>query len=107
MPKKEKKPDVFKEVADKIWPKTKKELEKMAENAKKMLAKGEEHLRDWSEKGIEKTKKLSLSLKREQMYYALGKLSATTPMTQWRANKKISAAVKEIKGLDKQIKKIK
>ncbi len=107
MAKKEKKPDSFQEVVDKIWPKTKKELEKMAENAKKMLAVGEEHLKDWSEKGIEKTKKLSLSLKREQMYYMLGKLSATTPMTKWRTTKKISSVVKEIKELDKQIKKIK
>jgi len=107
MAKKAQKPDTFKEVVDKIWPKTKKELEKMAENAKKMLAKGEEHLRDWSEKGIEKTKKLSLSIKREQMYYTLGKISATTPATKWRASKKISSTLKEIKELDRQIKKIK
>ena len=103
MPKK----DTIKEIVDKIWPKTKKELEKGGENAKKMLAKGEEYLKDFSEKGLEKTKKISLSLQKEKMYYVLGKAIASTAMTKWRTNKKITSTIKEIKEIDKQIKKIK
>ncbi len=101
------KKDVFKEVVEKIWPRTKKELESGMEQAKKMLVKGEEYLKEVSEKGIEQTKKISLSLRREKLYYDLGKRSASTAVSRWKDNSKISALVKEIKELDRQIKKIK
>ncbi len=96
----------FKDVVDKVWPKTKKELEKAIESAKKYLVKGEGYLKDVSEKGIEQTKKMSLSLKREKLYRDLGKVAADTAMTKWKTTKKITALVKEIKELNKQIKKI-
>ena len=101
------KKDTLKEVVDKIWPKTKQELEKGVENAKTMLAKGEKHLKDFSEKGIERTKKISLSLKKEKLCYSLGKLVAANPVSKWKSDEKINSLVKEIKDIDKQIKKIK
>jgi len=103
----QKKKDPLKEIVDKVWPKTKKELEKGMKNAKVMLTKGEKYLKDVSDKGIEKTKKLSLSLKREKLFYDLGKAAATTANNKWTGSKKIQTALKEIKDLSRQIKKIK
>ncbi len=99
------KKDPFKEVVDKIWPKAKKELEKDIEAALKLLAKGKGHLKDISDKSIEKTKTLSLGIKKEKLYYKLGKLTANTPKCHWKDTQKINSLVKEIKDIEKSIKK--
>lgn len=99
--------DMWKETVDKVWPKTKKELEKAVENAKVMLNKGETYLKTVSEKGLEKTKQLSLNLKKEKLHYELGKVVATTVSSTWTENKRIAALLKEIKSIDKQIAKLK
>ncbi|MCK4917318.1 MAG: hypothetical protein KAI91_05895 [Candidatus Omnitrophica bacterium] len=100
------KKDPLREVVDKIWPKTKKELEKDVEGALKLLSKGKEHLMNISDKSISKTKKISLGFKKEKLYYKLGKLTANTPKTQWKDTQKISLLIKEIKEIDKSMKKI-
>ncbi len=102
-----KKKDPLKEIAEKVWPKTKKELEKGMKSAKEMLNKGEKYLKDVSDKGREKTKKLSLTLRREKLFYDLGKAAATTVKTKWNSSKKIQSVLTEIKNLTAQIKKIK
>ncbi|MBU1112293.1 MAG: hypothetical protein KKH93_00255 [Candidatus Omnitrophica bacterium] len=102
-----KKNDGLKEMLDKIWPKTKKELEKGIVEAKKMLGKGEKYLKQVSERGVIKTKKLSLGLKKEKLYYDLGKALAKTQASEWPANRKISSLLGQIKNLDQQIRKIK
>lgn len=97
----------LKKVFDKLWPQAKKEVDKGVKNAKKMLAKSEKYLKELSEKGASQTKKLSLSIKREKAYYDLGKAVSSTPSTKWKTSRKISALITEIKGLDKDIAKIK
>ena len=97
----------FKDVVNKVWPKTKKELEKAIENAKKYLAKGEEYLKEVSEKGIKQTKKLCINLKREKFCHDLGKAVAVTAMGKWKTSKKITALIEKIKELNRQIKRIK
>ncbi|MBD3264506.1 MAG: hypothetical protein GF375_05345 [Candidatus Omnitrophica bacterium] len=97
----------FREVMDRLWPRTRKELEKGMENAKTMLNKGEKYLRDISERGAEKTKRISLMVQREKVYYNLGKTVAGTPASKWPSTKKIKDLVKEAKSLSKQIKAIK
>ena len=97
----------FKDVVEKIWPKTKKELEKIRENAKSLINKGESYIKTLSEKSAERTKKISLSLKKEQLYYKLGKQLVQLPKSKWNSNKKINDLVKEIKAIDKIIRKIK
>ena len=94
----------LKKVVDKFWPRTKKELEKASKNAKVLLAKGEKYLKGVSEKGVQHTKKISLSLKREKLYYNLGKTIAATASGDWKSNKKISEYLNAVKKLDKQIK---
>ena len=97
----------FDEIKKKVWPNTKKELEKGMKEAKKMLDKGETYLRNVSEKGVDQTKKISLNLKKEQLCYQLGKALAAAPKTQWSKNKKVEKLVKTIHGIDKDLKKIK
>ena len=96
----------FQEVTKDIWPNTKKELEKMMKNAKKMLDKGEAHLKNLSEKSINQTKKISLRLQKEKIYYDLGKTAADTPNSKWKTTKKINNLLSNIKQIDKEIKKL-
>jgi len=103
----QKKKEFLKEAFDKVWPQAKKELDKGVKNAKKMLAKSEKYLKELSEKGVAQTKKVSLSIKREKAYYDLGKAISAVPSTKWKDSRKISSLVKEIKGLGKDISKIK
>ena len=107
MAEKKHKKESLKEVVDRLWPKTKQELEKAVENTKKLIGKGEEYVKVMSEKSAEQTKKLSLSFKRERLYYTLGKAVAKTAQGKWSMSKKINRMVKEIKDTDKEIKKIK
>tara|TARA_Y100000031_G_C7988480_1_gene278014 strand:+ start:225 stop:539 length:315 start_codon:yes stop_codon:yes gene_type:complete len=102
-----KKKDVFRDVVDKVWPKTKKELEKGFANLKKTLSRSEKQLKELSDKGVKKTKKISLGLKKEKLYYDLGKLVASGTAIKSSKNTKIVSIVKKIKDLDKQIKSIK
>jgi len=99
------KKDPLKEKIENIWPMAQKEIEKGIENAKKMIAAGEKYLKELSEKGIEKTKKTSFALKREKLYYDLGKAVASTSPDKYKTNKKITKLTKEIKKIDKEIKK--
>lgn len=99
--------DKFKDVIDKLWPKTKKELEKAIENTKELINKGEKRLKVVSEKSINHTKKLSLGLKKEKLYYNLGKEAAYLSKSKWANNKKIGELISEIKGIDREIKKLK
>ncbi len=98
---------LLKEVAEKIWPKTKKELEKAIDNARKIIDKGEDYLKVVSEKSIAKTRKLSLGLQKEKLYYALGKALLSVPKSRWSKDKKINSLVKQIKDTDKIIRKLK
>ncbi len=97
----------LKEVVNKIWPKTKKELEKVRDNAKKLIDKGESYIKSFSEKSADKTKKISLSLKKEQLCYKLGKQLVQLPKSKWSSSKKVNDLVKEIKAIDKITKRIK
>ncbi|MFH1503834.1 MAG: hypothetical protein ABIH08_00365 [Candidatus Omnitrophota bacterium] len=103
----EKKAESFKEVVENMWPKAKKDLEKGMQSTKRMLIKGEEYLKEVSEKGVEQTKKIVLTVKKEKLYYDLGKAIASISTAKWKENKKINDIVKEVKDLSKQIKEIK
>jgi len=102
-----KKKDTLKYVKQDLWPKTKKELEKGMKSTKKILDKGEKYLKSVSEKGLVQTKKLSLNLKKEKLYYDLGKVVAKISCEKWSSNNKIENIVKQIKALDRKISQIK
>ena len=96
----------WKEIQTKVWPKTKKELEKGMLEAKKMLNKGEKYIRSVSNKGVKETKKISLNLKKEQLYYQLGKSLAHSQKAKWTESRKAESLVKKIKIIEREIKKI-
>ncbi|MCF7872855.1 MAG: hypothetical protein K9L80_01440 [Candidatus Omnitrophica bacterium] len=102
-----KKKDFFQEIKTKHWPHARKELEKGIDNAKKMLSTGEKQIRQLSERGAERTRKIALQVKKERLIYDLGKTIAKTAKNKWNTTKKIDKLRKEIKGLEKEIKKIK
>jgi hypothetical protein len=94
------------EIQTKVWPKTKKELEKGMVEAKKMLNKGEKYIKSVSKKSVKETKKMSLNLKKEQLYHQLGKALAHSQKSKWTESRKANALVKKIKILDREIKKL-
>ena len=101
------KKDNFKKVVDNLWPKTKRELEKAIEKTKKMITKGESYIKAVSARSVDKTRKISLSMQREKLCYTLGRNIAKTPKSKWGSDKKIGELIKDIKTLDKEIRKIK
>lgn len=99
----EKKKDV-KELINKIWPNMKKELEKRITDSKKILEKGEEYVKEASKGGIEQVKKATLRIKREKLYYELGKLVSGTAKNKWATHKKIQELVREIRAINRKVK---
>ena len=83
------KSDAFKEIVEKVWPKTKAELEKGIKSAQKILSQGKKYL------------------EKEKLYYNLGKLVAQTEKSQWAENKKIQEVISHIHSLERQIAKTK
>ncbi|MFH1767755.1 MAG: hypothetical protein ABH858_01155 [Candidatus Omnitrophota bacterium] len=98
--------DKFKDVINKLWPRTKKELEKAIETAKSLIDKGEEHIKILSEKSIDSTKKISLGLRKEKVYYNLGKQLAVVPKGRWGKDEKIGGLINTIKAIDREVKKL-
>ncbi|MCF7907619.1 MAG: hypothetical protein K9L86_01925 [Candidatus Omnitrophica bacterium] len=99
--------DTLKYMKEEVWPKTKKEVERGIKEAKKILNKSEKYLKTVSEKGVKQTKKVSLAIKKEKLYYDLGKTVACVKLENWSSNKKIEAILGEIKALDRKTARIK
>jgi predicted nucleic acid-binding Zn-ribbon protein len=90
---------------NKLWKRTKKDLEIAIDNTTKLIKKGEGYIKEFSEKGKEKIEALNITVKREKLYYQLGKTIASTPKSRWTSSKKLDKILKEIKNLTKEIKK--
>lgn len=101
------KKDFFQEVKDKHWPHAKKELEKGIESARKIILSGEKQIKSFSLKSAEKTRKISLQVKKERLTYQIGKLVCSVAKSKWGKNQKIDTLSREIKKIDREIKKIK
>ena len=97
----------FHEMVDKVWPKTKVELEKGIEVTKKLIDQGQKNLKTLSDESVKNTKKLSLSLKREKLYHDLGKVIANMPEGRWSESEKVREFINRSKELEQEIKKLK
>ena len=97
---------IVKEVVNKVWPKTKKELERSIKNAKILIDKGEKHLKSFSDSSARQAKKLSLNLKKEQLYYRLGKTLSKLTKSKWGTDENVAAILKQIKDIDSSIRKL-
>ncbi len=89
---------------EKLWPTAKNDLEVFSKETSKILKKGEEYLKDFSEKSAKKAETLVLQVKKEQLYYQLGKKIASTAKASWAESKEIASYCTEIKKLEQQIK---
>lgn len=96
----------LKEAIDKVWPRTKVELEKAARTTKLLIDRGEVEVRKVSKQGFREVKKLSLTLKKDALYFRLGKSVATTAAEEWGTNRKIHGLLREIKVVEKNLKSV-
>ena len=90
-----------------LWATSKKDFEKMTKETSKLVKKGEIALKDVSQKSQEQIEAISAMVKKEKLYYDLGKAAASVAKSQWSKSKKISSVIKEMSKLDKVIKKAK
>lgn len=95
----------LKKKMDALWKIVKKDLDKGLKDTTTFAKKGEVYLKDVSEKGKEKVEALAFSLKREKLYYELGKVLSALPKSKWARSKKIGDITLKIKDLTRQIKK--
>jgi hypothetical protein len=88
--------------AHKIWPKTRKELEKAANSTRAAVDKGEQYIKTLSKEGIKNARKIAVSFKKEKLYYELGRAVAATPKSKWHESAVIEALITEIKNLERE-----
>ena len=101
------KKDPLQQLMEKMWPKTKKQMDKAVKNTRKAVGRGEDYLKELSKRSAKETQKLSLGLQKERLHYDLGKAVAAAPATKWKTDKKIGALLRKIKKINIQIKKLK
>ena len=97
----------FQKTLDELWDSSKKEFDKMAKETGKLFKKSEIALKEVSQKSQEALELVNATLRREKLYYQLGKTTASLSKNQRPQNKKISSMIKEISRLEKQIKQSK
>jgi predicted nucleic acid-binding Zn-ribbon protein len=90
---------------DRLWKVTKKDLEKASKETTELIKKGEEYIKDISERGRKKLEMMGFALKREKLYYELGKTISGLSKGRWLKSKKIGDLVSQIKKIDRLIKK--
>jgi hypothetical protein len=86
----------------KIWPKTRKELERAAHSAKTAIDKGEEYIKTLSKEGVKNAKKIAISFRKEKLYYELGKTISITQKSKWQESTAIDGLITEIKNLERE-----
>lgn len=89
---------------EKVWAKTRKDFDKIIANTQKAIEKGEEYAKQISQKSSIQIKKISLNLKKEKLYYNLGKTISSLPPSRWQENKKVKSLLEEIKKINKELK---
>ena len=100
---KKKKKDLKDTIVD-IWKRTRSELEVAMNETSKLIKKGEKHVKSFSDKSKEKLELISAKLRRERLYYQLGKIVSSIAKPKWKDSKKIDKLRSEISKLSKEIK---
>ncbi len=89
----------------KIWKPVKKDLDRILKETTSLAKKGESYFKDISEKSKKKLELLSLSLKKEKLYYQLGKVVFSLPRDRWREAKKVDELISQIRKINHLLKK--
>ncbi|MDP8216864.1 MAG: hypothetical protein P9L98_06100 [Candidatus Kaelpia imicola] len=100
---KKKKKDLKDAMVD-IWKCTRSELEIVMDETSKLIKKGEKHVKSFSDKSKERLELISAKLRRENLYYHLGKTVSSTAKLKWKDSKKIDKLRSEISKLSREIK---
>ena len=87
----------------KLWKASQKEFKHLTKETSKLLKKGEKQLRKVSAESQKKMEFINATLKREKLYYQLGRTLGSSSTANWKRSKKANALSKEIKKLSKEI----
>lgn len=90
-----------------VWDVTKSDIDKALDETAKLLKKGEEYFKEISGKSRDNLELVSLKVRREKLYYQLGKALSRLPAGKWAGNKKVKATLDEIKTLTQRMNKSK
>ncbi|MFH1782264.1 MAG: hypothetical protein ABH848_01455 [Candidatus Omnitrophota bacterium] len=93
----------IKKIINKMWPKAKKELEKGIEETRKFIDNGERHVIDATEIGIKNVKIMAAHVKKEKLFYEIGKSVSKLSPKKWNTSKSILKGIEEIKKLNREI----
>ena len=91
----------LKETFDRVWPKTKVELEKALRTTQILIHQGEKNVKMVSEQSLLEIKKLAVQLKTEALYLKLGRTVARISPDQWAGHKRVNALLKEVRRMDR------
>ncbi|MDP8253704.1 MAG: hypothetical protein P9X27_04805 [Candidatus Kaelpia aquatica] len=100
---KKKKKDLKDTMVD-IWKSTRGEFDIVMDETSKLIKKGEKHVKVFSDKSKETLELISAKLRRENLYYQLGKTASSTTKSRWNDSKKMDKLRSEITKLSKEIK---
>lgn len=92
---------------DRLWRLGKKDLDKTLKDATHLVKKGEVHIKDISKKAEENLEAMVLFLRKEKLYYELGKYLAKLPKNRWKSSKKAENLLITIKNTSRKIKELK
>ena len=98
-----KKKDIKNAMLD-IWKATKDDFEVAMSETSKLIKRGETHVKSFSGKSKDKLELISAKLRRENLYYQLGKKVSSTTKSKWKDSKIINELRSEISKLSREIK---
>ncbi len=87
---------------EKLWPKTKKQLDRVAKDAMVLAKKSEKQLIELSEKGKIQFELTMLQVKKEQLFYKIGKAVAKN-LKRMKKTVTLAKLDKELKSINSQI----
>jgi len=96
-----------KENIEKMWPGVKKQLYKVGKDALELAKYGEDKVKKLSKKSKLQFEIVTLQLKREQLYYRLGKETNSLLSKDVIKNKKLLSIHNQIRDLNKRLSSIK
>ena len=97
----------IKKKLNRLWKLGRKDLDRMLKETSDLIKKGESHIKEASKNAEQNLEAMILSLKREKLYYELGKSAAGVSQNKWTKNKKLSGLLNKTKNISRDIKKLK
>jgi predicted nucleic acid-binding Zn-ribbon protein len=100
---KKKKKDIKTTMSD-IWRVARDDFDSAMSETSKLIKRGEKHVKSFSDKSKDRLELISAKLRRESLYYKLGKKVSVTAKSKWKDSKTIDSLRSEISKLSREIK---